>query len=121
MFSSIFNFSSSIEKGSSYVLVYLINSIFSFNNDILSNILFLNYQPPCTESTGFEWILEKYYMLKHTYPIKYIIQFFILIFYIFLYYFVGNCSYSSTKITSRPHMLAPKLLSKCYKFFLQFF
>ena len=43
MFSSIFNFSSSIEKGSSYVLVYLINSIFSFNNDILSNILFLNF------------------------------------------------------------------------------
>ncbi len=70
-----------------------------------------DYQPPCTESTGFAWMTESHTMLKHTVLHKNIITNFFLICYIFLDNILCYGSYASTKISSRPHMLPPILSS----------
>ena len=69
------------------------------------------YQPPCTESAGFVVMTESHTMLKHTILSKNIINIIILIFYIFFYHILCYFSYTSTKISRRPHVLTPKLFS----------
>ena len=54
-------------------------------------------------------VTESHFMLKHT-TFEYIFYTILLVFYVFFYHFFCYCSYCSTKISSRPHMLSPKLL-----------
>lgn len=74
--------------------------------------IFKPYQPPCTESTGFDVRTGTPSMLKHTIVIiyKYIFYSILLIFNIFFYSLSSYLPYTPTKISCRPHMLSPKLL-----------
>ena len=80
-------------------------------SDITNNTLNY-YQPPCTESTGFDVRTGTPSMLKHTIVIiyKYIFYSILLIFNIFFYSLSSYLPYTPTKISCRPHMLSPKLL-----------
>ena len=80
-------------------------------SDLTNEVRGSDYQPPCTESTGFAWMTESHTMLKHTVLHKNIITNFFLICYIFLDNILCYGSYASTKISSRPHMLPPILSS----------
>ena len=91
--------------------LYELESYIVSKGNELTEKLLVAYQPPCTESAGFVVMTESHTMLKHTILSKNIINIIILIFYIFFYHILCYFSYTSTKISRRPHVLTPKLFS----------